>query len=210
MSDLRNIFELSAKLSKKKTIKILDLGSGDVSMKIKYLLTSNRNKFKYYPVDSKTECSFYRDELDYENQCTEKINKADWIKKINNSLRYDEGFEFKPIDEIEFNEMFNLNFNKDAIQFCNEILYKVKFDVILLSNMLHFLKREKADELFRMCTVMLSKNGLIQIVVLNDYQTEYKRKNLYNEEDFNKLKTEFKIINEDNNSLHYEFLEKKK
>lgn len=206
MTDLLDLVKLRKEVADIQRIEILDIGSGLVQTKMTSLLINHRNEFKYTAIDNKKECWIFNEKLTDNEVCFEKIDKKDWIKKINSELLYAEGRNCELTSETEFTELFSLNFETDAVQFCTEIEQLQKFDIIILSNLLHFLKREVADHLFRTCLSMLNENGIIQVVVLNDQQNKYLKANLYNESHVNKMKKGLNIIAQKNSENHICFV----
>ncbi|MDP1747393.1 MAG: hypothetical protein Q8L90_17605, partial [Bacteroidota bacterium] len=173
-------------------------------------LLKYRNSFNYTAVDMKTSYSIFSCEPDDNIQSLEEVTIGDWVRKINHSFRYNEDVHFEEINETEFNEMFHLEFGKDAIEYCRENAFKEKHDIIIISNLLHFLGREIADELARLCISMLNDNGIIYICVFNSEQTRYQIKNPYSRKDFETLKRGLQVIEENSNGpLHHELLGRK-
>lgn len=210
MTNLTNLIGHVIIKGSSKRIKILDLGSGLVNSKIELLLLQYRNNFNYTAVDIKTPYSIFSCEPDDRIQSLEEVTIGDWVRKINHSLRYNEDVQFDEINEPEFNEIFNLEFGKEAIEYCRENELKEKYDVIVISNLLHFLDRKIANELTSLCTSMLNDNGVIYIRVFNSVQTQYQIKNPYNKKDFEALKSGLQVIEENNNApLHHELLGRK-
>ncbi len=206
MLDFSKLLTIARDTIHAEKVSILDLGSGDVNEKMRLVLVESKRQFKYTPVDQRTACSIFYRNPDESNQCTDDISMADWVEKLNRDILYDERIQSNPLSEAEFNETFSLNFGKDVFQFCQENLNGGKFDLIILSNLLHFLERGVADNLFSMCISMLKKQGLISVTVLSNEQASYPRDNLYSEEDFSKMKKGLTIISEFSNSSYFEFV----
>ena len=193
-----------------KRMKILDLGSGLVNKKMEELLKKYRNSFNYTAVDMKTPYSIFSLETNDNIKSLEKVTTGDWITKINNSFRYFEDINVKAINETEFNEMFHFEFGKDAFEYCKENEFKEKYDIVIISNLLHFLDLKIAEELTRLCISMLNENGIIYICVFNSEQTSYKVRNPYSRLKFDSLKKGLQVIEEIYNApLHHELLGKK-
>lgn len=192
-----------------RTIKIIDIGSGCIWRKIEFLFSMFKNKFEYTAVDKKTECSIFYQELDEENQCEENISTNDWITSINQRLKFNGIKDIEIVNESLFQKSCKLNFNTDVIEFIDQIKENNKYDIILLSNVLHFIERDQANSILSICKAMLTQNGLLYVCVLNDQQIDYKRVNLYNIESFNRMKYGLVDINESLNTFHYEFTGRK-
>ncbi|MBP6311051.1 MAG: hypothetical protein KA408_02190 [Flavobacteriales bacterium] len=210
MTDLTNLIGHVISEVPSNRIKILDLGSGWINSKIELLLLKYRNVFNYTAVDINTPYSIFSREPNDDIQSFQEVTIADWVQKINHSLSYNEENQYEEINETEFNEMFRLEFGKDAFEYCRENVSKEKNDIIVISNLLHFLDRQIADELVSLCISMLNEGGIIYISVFNDEQTQYQRKNPYSRKDFETLKKGLQIIEENNQaSLHHELLGRK-
>ncbi len=83
----------------------------------------------------------------------------------------------------------------------------MKYDIVLLSNILHFIDHSKAELVIDMCYSMLNEKGLIGVTVLNDTQRDYPMPNLYNQESFNQMKNKFEIIKEHPTWLNFSFID---
>lgn len=209
MQELINLINKQKSDSK---IHVLDLGSNSIFSKLEFLFKNKRtNKigFTYTAVDIKPEYSIYTEAVDDNNLIDEPVSSSEWIQEINNRCLIHQTEQYNLVDEYEFNETIRFNFKKDAHNFCEINNGILKYDIILLSNILHFIESKKADSLFSMCYDMLDTQGIIDVTILNDIQIEYPRINLYSKERFDRMKNRFEIINESSTSINFSFIGKK-
>jgi hypothetical protein len=109
------------------------------------------------------------------------------------------------ISKTEFNKKFDFHFNINIIDLFSNRILKNKFDVIILSNILHFIPIDKSIEILNNCLKILNNKNLIYISVamVGSSCPPEKPNYLFTNEQILKLKSNIEVLSEEKNEIGY-------
>jgi hypothetical protein len=193
---------------------ILDLGCGapsNIFCQFKEFRIKSGRHFKYTGIDIMEAFRAFHNGISYGLPAQYDIEMDDWVSRANsqvcNGIRDTENFD---IEVSHFDEYLSFHFETDAKKYLDDLPGELKFDCIVISNVLHFLEPPMDFVLMRDSLNRLSDNGVIYVCVLKEEYNLGNEPYRYNHDRYMKLRANLKVIDSDETDPYYKFLGVKK
>ncbi|MBC7712852.1 MAG: hypothetical protein H7177_05910 [Rhizobacter sp.] len=202
--NIHNEIKIFSANSNLKNLNILDLGCGSpysYFCLFKELKEKNGKNIYYTGVDRIDEFNiFHNNNPQRLEPATYEIETKDWVNRFNGQACGD--FELQDdyhIDEATFCTHFKFHFGTDVGEFILTNNDLQKYDIIILSNLLHKLNHSTAESVFDKCLTLMHADSIIYVSVLGEnYNGLLPEDNSYKLERYSEMKAKIRTVN------HYE------